>query len=172
METLKSTRRQFYGLLRPKLSFLAQARCTKHCTPSQTHQPHHEIELVKVGTWSGGGSVMLWCCFSAAGPGRLVKVEGEMNAAGEKSWREIWCSLREKRSVTVNIMTPSVQPKQLNTQSENNSANVSGRVRAQTSIQTICAWIWKALFTHDPVQPDRVWAVLKKNGEGAACDQQ
>ena len=28
-----------------------------------------------------GGSVMLWGCFSAAGPARLVKVEGKMNAA-------------------------------------------------------------------------------------------
>ena len=28
-----------------------------------------------------GSSIMLWGCFSSAGPGRLVKVEGKMNAA-------------------------------------------------------------------------------------------
>ncbi len=28
----------------------------------------------------GGGSIMLWC-FSAAGTGRLVAIEGKMNAA-------------------------------------------------------------------------------------------
>ncbi len=29
----------------------------------------------------GGGSTMLWGCFSAAGTGRLVRIEGKMNAA-------------------------------------------------------------------------------------------
>ncbi len=29
----------------------------------------------------GGGSIMLWGCFSAAGIGRLVAIEGKMNAA-------------------------------------------------------------------------------------------
>ena len=27
----------------------------------------------------GGGSIMLWRCFSAAGTGRLVRIEGKMN---------------------------------------------------------------------------------------------
>ena len=30
---------------------------------------------------NGGGSIMLWVCFSAAETGRLVRIEGKMNDA-------------------------------------------------------------------------------------------
>ena len=29
----------------------------------------------------GGGNIMLWGCFSAAGTGRLVRIEGKINGA-------------------------------------------------------------------------------------------
>ena len=34
----------------------------------------------------GGGSIMLWGCFSAAGTGRLVRIKGKMKGA---KYREI-----------------------------------------------------------------------------------
>lgn len=36
------------------------------------HQPHYTVPTVK----HGGGSIMLWGCFSVAGPGELVTIQG------------------------------------------------------------------------------------------------
>ncbi|KAK3553367.1 hypothetical protein QTP70_003532 [Hemibagrus guttatus] len=45
--------------------------------PGTSHHLANTIPTVK----HGGGSIMPWGCFSAAGTGRLVRIEGKMNAA-------------------------------------------------------------------------------------------
>jgi hypothetical protein len=52
------------------------------CKPNTSHHPVNTIPTVK----HGGGSIMLWGCFSSPGTGKLVRIKGMM--AGAK-YREI-----------------------------------------------------------------------------------
>ena len=45
--------------------------------PGTAHHPSNTIPTMK----HDGGSIMLWECFSAAGNGRLVRIEGTLNGA-------------------------------------------------------------------------------------------
>ena len=61
--------------MKPRLLFGLNTKCHVWRKPGT-------IPTVKYG----GGSIMLWGCFSAAGNGRLVKINGKMNRA---KYREI-----------------------------------------------------------------------------------
>ena len=60
-----------------------QGKCYVWRKPNTCHHPENIIPTVKHG---GGGSIMLWVCFSLAGTGKLVRIEGMMNGA---KYREI-----------------------------------------------------------------------------------
>ncbi len=67
----------FCGLIQQKLNFLegvcpitSGVKPTQHFTKRTSYQVNH-----------GGGSVMVWGCFAASGPGRLVIIDGTINSA-------------------------------------------------------------------------------------------
>ena len=45
--------------------------------PNTAHHPKNTIPTVK----QGDGSIMLWECFSSAGTGALIRIEGKMDGA-------------------------------------------------------------------------------------------
>ncbi|KAG2457190.1 TC1A transposase, partial [Polypterus senegalus] len=57
--------------------FGVNARCHVWRKPGTAHHQVNTIPTVK----HGGGSIMLWGCFSVAGTGRLVRIKGKMTAA-------------------------------------------------------------------------------------------
>ena len=71
-EILKPCGKKFCGLPKPRWNFLALLQNITFGT-----NPTQHIPTVK----HGGGSIMLWGCFSSAGTGALVRIEGKMDGA-------------------------------------------------------------------------------------------
>src|SRR4029434_6057541 len=53
----------------------------QQCVWRKPGAEHHLISTIPTVKHGGGGSIMLWGWLSVTGPGRLVRIEGKMNAA-------------------------------------------------------------------------------------------
>uniref|UniRef100_A0A8C5Q6P7 Transposase n=1 Tax=Leptobrachium leishanense TaxID=445787 RepID=A0A8C5Q6P7_9ANUR len=60
--------------MKPKLSCLEKHATL--CVEKKAHQHQNLIPTVK----HGGGSIMVWGCFAASGPGLIVVIDGKMNS--------------------------------------------------------------------------------------------
>uniref|UniRef100_A0AAY5KT08 Tc1-like transposase DDE domain-containing protein n=1 Tax=Esox lucius TaxID=8010 RepID=A0AAY5KT08_ESOLU len=77
----KACGKMCYGLMKPRLKFFAKGMFGATKKTNTTHHPKNTIPTVK----HGGGSIMLWGCFSSAGTRALVRVEGIMNSSKYKA---------------------------------------------------------------------------------------
>ena len=89
-ETPQIYGRKYSGQMRLKLIFGHHGKCLAQI--QHLSSPRDIIPTVK----HGGGSIMLWECFSSAGTGKLVQIEGLMDALNTgKFLRETYFILLE-----------------------------------------------------------------------------
>ncbi len=82
-----------------KLNF---GRCVSSYILHKTNTGFHKKNIIPT-VKHGGGSVMVWGCFAASGPGRLVIIDGTMNSALyqkilKENVRPSVCDLKLKRT--------------------------------------------------------------------------
>ena len=75
-ETPQTFGRRYSGQVRLKLSFLA----TNENAMSGAYTSHHPKNTIPIMKHACG-SIILWGCFSTAGTGKLVRIEGMMDGA-------------------------------------------------------------------------------------------
>ncbi len=134
------------------------------------HHQRNTIPTVK----HGGGSIVLWGCFSSAGTGALVKVEGIMNSSKYQSIlaQNLQASARKLKMKRNFIFQHNNNPEHTSKSTKEwlhqKKIEVwNGPARAQTWIRLkICGVIWRGLCTGDALAIWQIWSIFaKKSGQ-------
>jgi hypothetical protein len=103
--------KMFCGQIRPKLSCLEGTHNTTVCVEKKgiAHKHQNLIPTVKYG----GGSIMVWGCYAASGPGQLAIIDGKIHSQVYQDFLQenVWLSVRQFK-VNINwVMQQDTDPK-------------------------------------------------------------